>query len=138
MNSSRGRVFATTPLFMVADLNRSVRFYCEVLGFHNPGYWGEPPCFAIVNRDNFDLMLKLAASPDQIRPQGMFSEWDLHIRVSDVESERECITARGVKLASEMCVTEYGMKEIEVLDPDGYRICLGQDLDRRPEDQSCT
>jgi hypothetical protein len=27
------------------------------------------------------------------------------------------------------------MKEIEVLDPDGYRVCLGQDLARRSEDR---
>jgi hypothetical protein len=26
------------------------------------------------------------------------------------------------------------MKEIEVTDPDSYRVCLGQDLVQRPED----
>jgi catechol 2,3-dioxygenase-like lactoylglutathione lyase family enzyme len=135
MAASRWRVFATTPLLVVADLKRSVAFYCDILGFQQPGYWGEPPCFAMINRDKFDLMLSLASSPEQIRPQGAIGVWDFHMRVSDVEAEREWITSRGVKLASEPRVTEYEMKEIEVLDPDGYRVCLGQDLVQRAEDR---
>ena len=44
--TSRARVLSSTPLFVVADLQRSLQFYRQVLGFGEPSVWGEPPCFA--------------------------------------------------------------------------------------------
>lgn len=124
----RKRVLATTPLVIVANLDRSISFYRDVLGFRDPSVWGEPPCFAMLNRDGFDLMLSVAESPEQVRPNGPFCVWDFTLRVQDVEAEAEWIRSRGAALAVEPHETFYGFKEIEVLDPDGYRICLGQDL----------
>ena len=49
--SSRPRVLSTTPLLVVADLQRSLGFYCQKLGFGEPSVWGEPPCFAMLHRD---------------------------------------------------------------------------------------
>jgi catechol 2,3-dioxygenase-like lactoylglutathione lyase family enzyme len=85
MSSERGCVYATTPVLVVSDLRRSVDFCVGALGFRDAGHWGEPPCFAMVHRDRFDLMLARAAAPDQVRPQGALGVWDFHMRVSDVE-----------------------------------------------------
>ena len=124
----RPKVLATTPLFVVADLQRSIDFYCQKLGFREPAVWGEPPCFAMLNRDLFDLMLSLAESPEHVRPNGLNHVWDLYIRVSDVTGEAAELEAAGVPLDRGPNRTFYDMLEIEVIDPDGYRICMGQDL----------
>jgi catechol 2,3-dioxygenase-like lactoylglutathione lyase family enzyme len=127
----RARLFATTPLLIVSDLERSIRFYCDQLGFVEPAVWGD---FAMMHRDEFDLMLRQAESAAEIRPNGPLGDWDVHLRVDDVAAEQTALAAAGVPVARGPTRTEYDMIEIEVLDPDGHRLCFGQDVTRRPED----
>jgi catechol 2,3-dioxygenase-like lactoylglutathione lyase family enzyme len=123
----RPKVCATTPLFVVSDLQRAVEFAGR-LGFVEPAVWGEPPCFAMLNRDGFDLMLSLAQKPEQVRPNGPDGVWDLAIAVVDIEAEKAALEAAGVTIVRQPERTFYDMIELEVLDPDGYRICFGQDV----------
>ena len=113
----------------MADLARSIAFYCDRLGFAEPVVWGEPPCFAVVNRDGFDLMLNLAPAPDRIRPSGPDGFWDVYLRVEDARGEADVLRAAGVPLEVDIADTEYQMTEFEVIDPDGYRICFGSSND---------
>lgn len=126
----RPRVLSTTALFVVADLERSIDFYCGKLGFGEPGVWGEPPCFAMLNRDGFDLMLSLGETPGHVRPNGPDHVWDLYIKVDDLGAEAAALRASGMALDREPSDTEYGMRELEVVDPDGYRVCLAEDVEK--------
>ena len=72
--------------------------------------------------------------PEDVRPNGKAGAWDVHLRVADVQAERRAIEAAGGKLLSEPETTEYGMIEIVVEDPDGHRVCLGQNLVVSPDD----
>ena len=125
--SDRPRVISITPLFIVGDLQRSVTFYRDRLGFSDPNVWGEPPCFAMLNRDGFELMLSLASGSAPPQPHGPAGVWDLYIKVVDLDAEAAALQAAGVPLAREPVDTVYGMREMECLDPDGHRICFGQD-----------
>lgn len=129
MSAHRPRVQATTPCLIVSDLNRSIAFYRDMLGFREPAVWGEPPSFGMLHRDGFDLMLTLTANAERVRPNGAIGVWDFYIKVEDADLEAEALRAAGVVLAREPEETEYGMTEIEVVDPDGYRICFGSDMD---------
>lgn len=129
MQPTRPKVRSTTLLFVVADLQRSLAFYCDKLGFQEPAVWGDPPCFAMINRDLFDLMLSLAESPAHIRPNGPHHIWDVYISVTDLAAEMAALQAAGVPLDRGPTKTEYGMHEIEVVDPDGYRVCLAENLE---------
>jgi catechol 2,3-dioxygenase-like lactoylglutathione lyase family enzyme len=80
MTMRRPRVMATTPCLIVSDLNRSIGFYCDKLGFQEPAVWGEPACFAMLHRDEFDLMLSLAEAPEQIRLNSAYGVWDFTSR----------------------------------------------------------
>lgn len=126
MPNSRPLLLTTTPIFIVSDLKRSLDFYCEKLGFAEPGMWGEPPCFAMANRNGIDLMLSLAEKPDQVRPNGPHRVWDAYYRVTDIAAEEAALRAAGVEIVRGPETMPYQMREIEVLDPDGYRICLAQ------------
>jgi catechol 2,3-dioxygenase-like lactoylglutathione lyase family enzyme len=122
---ARPRVTATSPCLVVSDLQASLEFYCDKLGFEDPSVWGEPPCFAMLNRDDFDLMLSLATENARVRPNGPDGVWDVYIRVEDARAEAATLIELGVRLDREPSATEYEMTEIEVVDPDGYRICFG-------------
>jgi catechol 2,3-dioxygenase-like lactoylglutathione lyase family enzyme len=126
-------VRAVTPDLIVSDLQRSIDFYCGKLGFIEPNVWGEPPCFAMMNRDGFDLMLSLAEDPSHVRPNGPTGVWDIFLSITDVAAEMAALEAAGVPIAKGPTDTFYGMREIEVLDPDGHRLCLAQDLDNEPQ-----
>ena len=73
-------------------------------------------------RDHVERGPEARARPPQ-RPDG-----DAYVRVDDVALESFGLTDAGVPLASPLTKREYGMWELEVCDPDGYRICFGQDL----------
>jgi len=124
--SPRPRLLTTTPLFVVSDLPRSLAFY-ERLGFHARRTWGEPPCFAMPRRDGLELMLSLAEDPSRVRPNGPDGVWDVYLRVEDLAAERAALEAAGVAIARASERTVYDMVEMEVVDPDGYRICFAQD-----------
>jgi catechol 2,3-dioxygenase-like lactoylglutathione lyase family enzyme len=128
----RPRVRATTPLLVVADLQRALDFYCDKLGFIEPAVHGEPPCFAMINRDGFDLMLSLAGPDSRGKPNGGDGTWDVYVSVTDVAAESEALRAAGVVLDRGPTDTFYDMREIEVLDPDGHRICFAQDISASP------
>jgi catechol 2,3-dioxygenase-like lactoylglutathione lyase family enzyme len=124
----RPKLLGVTTLFIVSDLQRSIDFYCQKLGFVEPAVWGEPPCFAMMNRDLFDLMLSLAEKPGQIQPNGAQGIWDLHIKVTDLAAEMKALRDAGVAVKHRPEKTVYDMIEAEVVDPDGYLICFGQDV----------
>lgn len=128
--SGRPRLRSLTPLLLVADIPRSLAFYVGALGFRNPSTHGEPPVLAMLHRDGLELMLRLAVGDATVRPNGPSDVWDLVLGVADLAAEQHALTAAGVRLASGPVETAYEMREIEVLDPDGYRICIAQDIHR--------
>lgn len=130
--TSRPRLRAMTPLLVVSDLQRSIDFYVDKLGFTDANSWGEPPCFAMMHRDGLDLMLSRAEQPEHVAPHGRFGVWDLFLNVGDVAAERAALQAAGVAIDKGPTDTFYAMREIEILDPDGHRVCLAQDISGEP------
>jgi catechol 2,3-dioxygenase-like lactoylglutathione lyase family enzyme len=123
----RPRVISSTPVLQVSDLQRSLDFYLKQMGFGEPAVHGEPPCFAMMHRDGFELMLSVGkAHPNT---DGLF---DVYLRVMDVAGEMAALRASGVEIVRGPCDMFYEMREIDVLDPDGYRWCLGQDTSEAP------
>ena len=133
--SVRPHLRAVTPLLVVADLQRSIAFYRDCLGYADANAWGEPPCFAMTHRDGFDLMLSLAGNPVQVQPNGRHDVWDVYLKVDDLGAEIAALRAAGVTIVKGPTDTEYGMREIEIQDPDGHRICIAQDLSAAPRAQ---
>jgi catechol 2,3-dioxygenase-like lactoylglutathione lyase family enzyme len=125
--SDRPRVLATSAVFIVSDVVKSLEWYCEKLGFTEPATWGEPAGFGMANRDGFDLMLSVAEKPEDVHPNGG-DTFDLYIRVEDIEAEKRALSACGVTIERGPIKTFYNMIEIDIRDPDGHRICLAEDV----------
>jgi predicted enzyme related to lactoylglutathione lyase len=116
------------PLFLVDDVVASANFYRDKLGFHYDRFWGEPPCFCMVGRGGLTIMLSQTAGatmrPNRVAdPNGQC--WDAYIWVDNADDLYAEFKAKGVKIARDLCDKEYGCRDFDIEDLNGYRICFG-------------
>ena len=118
------KVLAAFPKLLVRDVPASLRFYEEVLGFDCAATFGDPPAFAIVERDGLGIHLKQGLP----RPRRDESEaWDVYLEIADLDAFVLELRERGARILRGPAVQEYGMTELDVVDPDGYIICFAED-----------
>ena len=53
---------------------------------------------------------------------------DAYLRCSDVDALHAELKSRGAAIRQEPVTRFYKMREIEVVDPDGYLLCFAQDV----------
>jgi len=119
------------PVLQVANVETSLRWYVDVLGFTPDTFPQSPPySFAILRRDGAEIMLQ---SSDDARAERSFVRksdpeflWSVYLRVAgptvlDVAAavEKKAQLLRGPERMF------YGLVEFEICDPDGYRVCVG-------------
>ena len=123
------RLTGVSPVLLVADLERSLAFYGDGLGFDCQRF-GEPPDFAVVKRDDAILLLALAAETERLVPHWHIVEkmWNAYIRVEDVDALYAEVQARGTEIDYSIYDAPHGFREFGVTDPDGYDIAFGQPL----------
>ena len=54
--------------------------------------------------------------------------WDAYIWVPDADALHAEFVAKGGMIARGLCNQEYGCRDFDVLDCNGYRLCFGQNL----------
>ena len=81
---------------LVADIERSVAYYRDRLGFECETY-GDPPDFASARRDEATLLLALCREPEQIVPNWRIVDkvWNAYIRVDDADAVYAEVQRRG-------------------------------------------
>ncbi len=129
----RVRLRHVAPLFYVRDMVAATEYYVRALGFAPPPYWGDPPAFAMPERDGVVIMLKQAQSGDPIcsnNPDGAAcgGPWDAYVWVDDARALHAEMVAAGAEVAYGPALqSEYGNWEFAVRDRDGYLIAFGSD-----------
>jgi catechol 2,3-dioxygenase-like lactoylglutathione lyase family enzyme len=107
----------------VKDIKVSEAFYREKLGFRPGLFFGEPPTFCIVSRDDVTILLDLARKP---HPAPLNQYWAMYLYVDDVNAMAAELAARGVALDREPEDQPYGCRDFDIRDPDGHVIGIGQ------------
>ncbi|HWJ70162.1 MAG TPA: VOC family protein [Sphingobium sp.] len=116
------------PFFIVRDVARSLAFYCDSLGFALTHQAGEPPFFALVQRDGAMLFLKSQTGVDPVpncarHPQ---LRWDAYCHVADPDALAAMVAARGALFSAPLRDTPDGLRGFEVTDPDGHVLFFGR------------
>ena len=124
--------WSVAPLFIVDDVVATANFYRDKLGFHYDRFWEDPPGFAMVRRAGITIMLKQLAAGSKrpnstVDPDGEL--WDAYIWIEAADSLYEEFKNNGVKIAREICNQDYGCRDFDIEDCNGYRLCFGQDLE---------
>ncbi|HEY0592587.1 MAG TPA: VOC family protein [Thermoanaerobaculia bacterium] len=119
------------PYFLVRDVVETANWYRDRLGFRYERFWGEPPRFCMVWRRGVVIMLSQhengAVQPNRTAVDG--APWDAYVGVDDADALLAEFAANGVIPVRSICDQEYGCRDFDVEDCNGYRLCFGQDLE---------
>ncbi|GAO43147.1 putative acyltransferase [Flavihumibacter petaseus NBRC 106054] len=105
------------PILYSSDVLRSVAYYTSVLGFDNHWTWGDPPTFAGISKDSFEIFFCE-------KGQGNPGTW-MSVFVDKVDEYHDLIKSRGAQILVPPVDREWGVREMLVQDPDAHKIRFG-------------
>lgn len=116
-----------TPMLSVTDLGRTIAFYCDQLGFRCVSKFGDPdPVWCHLVRDGVDLMFNAPPAAEMAELPRRAKDFQVYyFYPSDVVALHAAWKGKGLPVTDPR-VTDYGMKEFELRDPDGYWLWFGQ------------
>ncbi|SIQ44290.1 Catechol 2,3-dioxygenase [Aeromonas sp. RU39B] len=129
------------PELTVTDLERSLHFYCELLGFSVRFARSNPP-FAYLDHEGVQLMLEAShaggwQTAELIAPFGRGI--NLQMEFADIQPQLERLQTANWPLFRPLTESWYAADEVEngqqeflVQDPDGYLLRLTRYLGERP------
>ena len=122
-----------TPNLMVADMEKSLKFYRDVLGFTVSQTVPEKPpfIFAWMKRGDAELFLNQhmppqPGQPDLYKGSKIGGTLSMYMPLEGIEDLHKTVGSSGVKIAVPLHKEFYGMKEFAVHDPDGYVIIFAE------------
>jgi catechol 2,3-dioxygenase-like lactoylglutathione lyase family enzyme len=124
----RPRLTSLAPQFLVDDLERTMAYYRDVLGFAFGEPWGG--FYAIGHRDGLELHFKQA--PKNLAERQFRREHehlDASAGVDGIDAFYASCLANGATILKPLTSTPWGTKDFYIEDPDGYIICFGGTAD---------
>jgi catechol 2,3-dioxygenase-like lactoylglutathione lyase family enzyme len=122
--NARRSLVSISPFFIVKDLQASIAFYRERLGFQldfqGPG---DRPFYAGVSRDGIAIFLKAIASdvlPCPNHTRHPWARWDAYIITVDPDTLFDEFKQHGVSFVKELSFIDEGLWGFEITDGDGY------------------
>jgi len=120
------------PYFIVDDVVATANYYRDQLGFHYDRFWGEPASFCMVKRNGIVIMLAQLESTGLMRPNRTVDPergaWDAYIWIENADALHAEFNTKGVVIARAICDQDYGCRDFDVEDCNGYRLCFGQPI----------
>jgi hypothetical protein len=109
---------------------KAANHYRDAMGFEYERFWGDPPSFVILHRDEMYVMLKQADDPKHVVPHWTVSDklWDIYFWVSDVDALHAEFVPKGAQIDYGLCDQPYGCREFATQDLDGHDIGFGQPI----------
>ena len=119
-------IIAQSSVMLCRDMPEAIAFWRHVLGFVVDNTFGEPPGFAIMQRDGAWVMLGATDAPVSLLRDGREGLFDAYFWVTDAAAEFERQADRGGKPHYGPCLQPYGVLEFGMLTPDNHLIGFGQ------------
>ena len=128
------------PLLQVFDMPTSFQFYTEILGFEvvERSASGDDFDWVWLQRDGAHLMLNTRYEADE-RPAkpdpalaAVHSDTGLFFHCPDVDGAYQHLLNHGLDVEPPVDRV-YGMRQVYVLDPDGYTLCFQSPVESHDE-----
>ena len=124
------------PQWIVDNLEDTIDFYTNKIGFSKDWVGSK---FAIVSKGNIKIMFRELQASNKKRPNRIpFIEsgwhtngeeaWDAYLWVKDVDELYRKIKNNKVQIVKEIQNSEYGNRDFEIEDNNGYILCFGSEI----------
>ena len=122
-------IVKAVPVLEVADVAVSMKWYGDMLGFRACPFPDAPPyLFAMLRHGDSELMLRKGTSKATLEQRQY--KWDVYLRLDGNQirqryndlDKQEIVSRRLERMF-------YGLAEFEIKDPDGYILCLAEELE---------
>ena len=105
----------------VSDIRNSLDFYLRQLGFTLAFSWGDPVNYAVIKAGQ--VQIHLTESKEKFQ-KSHFRR--MYIYVYDPDKLHVTYRKNGVEQITTVSIKEYGMKDFDVIDPDGHVLTFGK------------
>ncbi len=126
---TRATTAAISPCFIVSNVEHTIAFYRDKLGFETR--FREPeqkPFFAIVGRDGAQIFIKsekdVVPLPNAKRHPHL--RWDAFVYAADPDALASEFADEGASFSEPLKDTHDGLRGFEICDPDGYVLFFGR------------
>ena len=126
------KIHSINPVFAVADVGATIRWYEQELGFAgDPFPSHEPYVFGILRRDDVEIMLQRVADyrkPDLYDLRNGGRVWDAYLRITGLQQLYDRVKDH-LELKQPLRRQPYGLSEFEVKDVNGYILVFSELID---------
>jgi catechol 2,3-dioxygenase-like lactoylglutathione lyase family enzyme len=124
------KLTGSAAILLVHDVVESAHYFRDRLGFTFERFWGDPPDFVILFRDNCRLMLHRAPANHVIVPHWKISSgmWNVYFWVDDADALYAEFQKRGATIDYHIHDKPYGIREFGIQDLDGHDIAFGSPI----------
>ncbi len=135
MSNDGSRLVSLCPVFISPNIEKTVAFYTEKLGFKSAKHYDKAENFATLYRDDIEFVMIQAksgeiASPSLRNGPGNDDAYIVTATPEGVDPLYEEFKAQGVKIMAKPHETDYGSYEFAIEDIDGRRIGIGRIFDK--------
>jgi catechol 2,3-dioxygenase-like lactoylglutathione lyase family enzyme len=124
-----------TPNLVVRDVEKSLRFYCDVLDFELDKHVPEQPPFVFASVRGGGVEIFLNEFNASIAEYPAFGQVPIggtltfYVAMQGVNELYEKVRCDGCKILMPIETKFYGVREFAIADPDGYVITLAERVD---------
>jgi catechol 2,3-dioxygenase-like lactoylglutathione lyase family enzyme len=126
---TRARIGAISPFLIVSDVDQTIAFYRDKLGFETRFRAPDVGAFfALIGRDGAQILVKSDrdVSPLPNSTRHPFMRWDAFVYVSDPDGLAIEFADHGTEFSEPLKDTHDGLRGFEIRDPDGYILFFGR------------
>ena len=124
--SEKAKLIGIAPQLVVHDVVKTAEYYRDVLGFNIIGYALDPPVYAMVERDGFQIHFgKSDGDSVHINEHARKGTTELIIWVPEIDLFFEELKNRNAIIVEGIVKRAYGSREFVIQDCDGHKILVG-------------
>ena len=116
------------PLFFTMNIEATLAYYKDKLGFECLGTWLDPPVYAIVARDHQAIHFRCAEPPTPNADKYPDELLDAYLLIEDADALYAEYAAKGVEFTRELGNMPWQCREFVVKDCDGRLLAFGANL----------
>jgi len=126
---TRATTTAISPSFIVSNVDQTIAFYRDKLGFETRFQQPDQnPFFAIIGRDGAQIFIKseTGVSPVPNSKRHRHLRWDAFVYAPDPDALAQEFAEHGAAFSVPLEDTHDGLRGFEICDPDGYLLFFGR------------